>query len=117
MAVLVRLAVVTAIGLAAAWLWIRVGLNGLGLPMGLVTLAPLAILGLLYARSRRIVDFGVLLGAFAVVWTAFEAWSWLNAAADPAVSIPGWTPIPLAAALILLVAAGAVAIGAASHRR
>lgn len=93
--VIARLAVVTLIGLATAWLWIRLGLYGFGLPIGLAALMPLAMLGVLYVRTRRIGDLGLLLGVFAAAWTAFEAWRWLNAASDPAVSIPGWTPVPL----------------------
>lgn len=117
MRAVVRLAVVTALGLATAWAWIRLGLYGFGLPVGLVALSPLAMLGALYARSHRLADVGVLLGTFAVAWTAFEAWRWLDAASDPAVSIPGWTPIPLAAAVALLVVAVAVTTGASSHSR
>jgi hypothetical protein len=107
---------VTAIGLATAWVWIRLGLYGFGLPAGLPTLIPLALLGLLYVQRRRTADLGVLLGAFAGVWAAFEAWRWLNAASDPAVSIPGWTPLPLAAAVALLLVAGALVIGASLER-
>lgn len=116
MRAIVRLAVVAAIGLATAWVWIRLGLYGFGLPVGLAALVPLAMMGLLYVRRRRTADLGVLVGAFAAGWTAFEAWRWLNAASDPAVSIPGWTPFPLAAAVALLVAAVAVMIGASLHR-
>jgi hypothetical protein len=112
MRTIARLAVVTAIGLATAWVWIRFGLYGFGPPVGLAALIPLVTLGVLYARRSRGADLGVLLGAFAAVWTAFEAWRWLNGASDPAVSIPGWTPFPLAAAVALLVIAIAVVIGA-----
>jgi len=108
-----RVIVVSLIGVATAWLWIRLGLYGFGLPVGFTTLLPLALLGVLYARTHRLGDLGVLLAAFAAVWTAFETWTWLNAASDPAVSIPGWTPVPLATAVALLVVAGAV-VGAAS---
>lgn len=103
--------VVTAlVGAATAWLWIRLGLYGFGLPVGFATLIPLALLGVLHARQRRTVHLGVLLGSFAAVWTAFEGWTWLNGATDPAVSIPDWTPIPLAAAVALLFTAGAVVV-------
>ena len=108
-----RVVVVSLIGVATAWLWIRLGLYGFGLPVGFTTLLPLAMLGVLYARTHRFGDLGVLLAACAAVWTAFETWTWLNAASDSAVSIPGWTPVPLAAAVALLVVAGAV-VGAAS---
>ena len=113
---IVRLAVVTALGLATAWVWLRLGLDGFGLPAGLATLIPLALLGLLYIRRRRTADLGVLLGAFAAAWVAFEAWRWLNAASDPAVSLPGWTPFPLAAAAALLFVAVAVVTGASLRR-
>lgn len=100
------------IGAATAGLWIRLGLYGLGLPIGLLTLIPSALLGVRYARERRAVDLGVLLGSLAAIWMAFEAWTWLNAATDPGVVIPDWTPIPLAAAVVLvLVAGGLVAVG------
>ena len=112
----VRLAVVTAMGLATAWLWIRLGLYGLGLPVGLAMLIPLVMLGLLYVYRRRTADLGVLVGAFAAAWTAFEAWRWLNAASDPAVSIPGWTPLPLAAGVALLAVAVAVVNWSITHR-
>jgi hypothetical protein len=117
MRTIARLAVVAAIGLAAAWVWIRLGLYGFGLPVGILTLTPLAMLGLLYARSHQLADLGLLLGTFAAAWTAFEAARWLNAASDPAVSIPGWTPIPLAASVALLILAVAVAIGTSSQSR
>ena len=110
MRMLARVSVVTMIGLATAWLWIRLGLYGFGLPIGLAALIPLATLGVLYVRTSRLGDLGVLLVSFAAAWTAFEAWTWLNAASDPAVVIPGWTPVPLVIASALLVIAGAVAI-------
>jgi hypothetical protein len=100
-----RVVVVSLIGVATAWLWIRLGLYGFGLPVGLVTVIPSVMLGLIYARTRRIADLGVLLGAFAAVWAAHETWTWVNDLSDPAVSIPGWTPVPLAAAIALLVVA------------
>lgn len=108
--VIARLTVVLLIGLATAWLWIRLGLYGFGLPVGVAALIPLATLGVLYLRTRRIGDLGVLLGVFAAVWTAFEAWTWLNAAFDPAMFIPGWTPVPLVITSTLLLIAGAVIV-------
>ncbi len=114
--VMARLTVVTLIGLATAWLWIRVGLYGFGLPVGLATLIPLATLGVLYHRTRRIGDLGVLLGVFAAAWMAFEAWTWLNAASDPAVFIPNWTPVPLVIASTLLLIAGAVIVEGSVQR-
>lgn len=107
-----RVIVVSLIGIATAWLWIRLGLYGFGLPAGVAVVAPSLMLGVLYARARRIGDLGMLLGAFAAVWTAFETWTWLNATTDRAVSIPGWTPIPLAAAIALLVVAAVVTVAA-----
>ena len=110
-----RRAVIVLVGAATAWIWIRLGLYGFGLPVGLAALVPLLALGVLYARTRRLSALGVLLGSFAVVWAAFETWAWLNAASDPAVSIPGWTPVPLATAIALLVVAGAVVIASSSQ--
>jgi hypothetical protein len=109
-----RIAVVIFIGLATAWIWIRLGLYGFGWPAAAATLAPLAILTGLYLRTNRLRDLGMLVGAFAAAWASFEASAWLNAASDPAVSIPGWTPIPLATAVALFVMAAAVAIAAPS---
>ena len=103
-----RVIVVSLIGITTAWLWIRLGLYGFGLPAGVAVVAPSLMLGVWYARTGRIGDLGVLLGAFAAAWTAFETWTWLNATTDPAVSIPGWTPIPLATAIALLIVAAAV---------
>ena len=80
----------------------------------MATLAPLAILGGLYVRTNRLRDLGMLVGSFAAAWTSFEAWAWLNAASDPAVTIPGWTPLPLTTAVALFVMATAVAIAAPS---
>ncbi len=105
-----RLLVVCAIGIATAWMWIRLGLYGFGLPVGILILAPAVLLGVGYVRTGRLGHLGVLLGAFAAAWAAFEAWTWLNAATDPAVSIPGWTPIPLATAVALLVVASAIVV-------
>lgn len=105
-----KLGVIALIGVATAWLWIRLGLYGLGLPIGFAALIPLGVLGAWYTRSRQIVDVGVLVGAFALAWSAFEVWTWLNAAGDPAVSIPDWTPIPLAASVTLLLIGIAVTV-------
>lgn len=105
-----RLAVVAVLGLISALIWIRVGLYGLGLPVGLVALVPVALVIALYLRAGRALDVGIVLGAFAGSWTAFEAWRWLNAALDPAVSIPGWSPVPLVAATVLLVVGIGVAL-------
>lgn len=104
------------IGAATAGLWIRLGLYGFGLPIGLLTLIPSALLGVRYARERGVVDLGMLLGSFAAVWTAFEAWTWFNAATDPGVVVPDWTPIPFAAAIVLLLLAGGLAAVGLSTR-
>jgi len=56
-----------------------------------------------YVRLNRMLDAGVLVGSFAVVWVGFEALAWLNAVSDPAVVIPGWSPVPLATAVALLI--------------
>ena len=109
-----RLAVVAAIGALAALIWIRLGLYGFGLPVGLVVLVPVVLLGWLYMRLRRVVDLGALLGAFGLSWAAFEGWVWLNAESDPAVSIPGWSPIPLATAVALLLIGIAVLVRTSS---
>ena len=106
--------VVAAIGIASAWLWMRIGLYGFGLPAGLAVLLPLAVLAAIYMRWRRIARLGVLLGAFGATWAAFEAGAWLNAATDPAVSIPGWSPVPLGASVAFLVLA--IALGVAGTR-
>ena len=111
-----RRVVIVLIGAATAWIWIRLGLYGFGLPVGLAALFPLVVLGVLYARTRRMGDAGVLLGSFALVWAAFETWTWLNDVLDPAVSIPGWTPVPLATAVASLVIAAAVVIASPSGR-
>ncbi|HEX7195640.1 MAG TPA: hypothetical protein VF364_02270 [Candidatus Limnocylindria bacterium] len=103
-------AVVVAIGAAVAWVWIRLGLYGFGLPVGLVALTPLLALGVVYWRAGRVAHLGVLLIAFAGTWLVFETWTWLNAASDPAVSIPGWTPIPLATSVGLLLIGAAVTV-------
>ena len=105
-----RLAVVVALGLISALIWIRVGLYGFGLPVGLVALVPVGLLIVLYLRMGRTRDVGIFLGAFAGSWTAFETWTWVNAATDPSVSIPGWTPFPLVAAVVLLVVGVGVAL-------
>lgn len=105
-----RLAVVVVLGLISALIWIRVGLYGFGLPVGLVALLPVVLLLALYLRAGRTLDIGIFLGAFAGSWTAFEAWTWLNAARDPAVSIPDWTPFALAAAVVLLLVGVGVAL-------
>lgn len=82
---------------------------------------PLAVAGILIAAwlSRR---EWRLLGAFLVgaggLWAAMEVLALANDLADPAVTIPGWTPIPLAigvAAAILGVTG--VLIGGASADR
>ena len=112
-----RRAVVILIGAATAWIWIRLGLYGFGLPVGLATLIPLVILTGLYTRTDRPRELGVLLGSFAAPWAAFETWTWLNGGSDPAVSYLGWTPIPLAAAVALLIIAGAVGVAAPSESR
>lgn len=107
-----RLIVVCAIGIATAWMWIRLGLYGFGPAVGVLVLAPAVLLGVGYVRTGRLGHFGGLLGAFAAAWAAFEAWTWLNAVTDPAVSIPGWTPIPLATAVALFVVASALLVAA-----
>lgn len=98
-----RWAVILAIGGLAAWLWIRLGLYGFGLAVGIVVALPVLYLAWRYLGSGRRLDAGMVLGSFAGVWASFEAARWLNAASDPAVSIPGWSPVPLAAAVALLV--------------
>lgn len=110
-----RLAVVVALGIISALIWIRLGLYGFGLPVGLLALLPVVLLVAFYLRAGRTVDLGVLLGAFAASWTAFELWTWVNAATDPAVSIPDWTPFALVAAVALLVVGVGVALTSSSQ--
>jgi hypothetical protein len=64
-------------------------------------LFPLVVAGILVANwvSRR---EWPMLGSFLIgaggLWTAMEGLARLNDLADPAVTFPGWTPIPLALA-------------------
>lgn len=104
-----RWAVLLAIGSLAAWLWIRLGLYGFGLAVGIVVVLPVLYLAWRYVRSERRLDAGRVLGSFAGVWATFEAARWLNAASDAAVSIPGWSPVPLATAVGLLIVSVAIA--------
>jgi hypothetical protein len=104
-----RWAVMVAIGGVAAWLWIRLGLYGFGLAVGIAFALPVVYLAWRYVASGHRLDAGLLLGSFGGVWASFEAATWLNAASDPAVSIPGWSPIPLAIATSLLVLSVAIA--------
>ena len=110
-----RSAVILAIGGLAAWLGIRIGLYGFGLAVGIVFAVPVLYLAWRYVASGHRLDAGLVLGSFGAVWASFEAATWLNAASDPAVSIPGWSPLPLAIATSLLVAS--VAIAARGWRR
>lgn len=116
MVTLRKLAVVGAIGVLAALIWLRLGLYGFGLPRGLLALLPVFVAGRFYLRARQIRALGVLLEAFALTWVAFETWVWMNAATDPAVSIPGWSPLPLASAAVLLLV-GVGLVGGAKESR
>lgn len=102
-------AALLAIGGLAAWLWNRLGLYGFGLAVGIVVALPLLHLVWRYLGSGRRLDAGMVLGSFASVWAIFEAATWLNAASDPAVSIPGWSPVPLSTAVGLLIVSVAIA--------
>ena len=108
----VRFVIVAAIGALAGLLWIRIALYGFGLPVMLAWIVGLALLAAYYIRQDRLRDYGLLLAAFAFVWAAFEAWTWANASADPAVVIPGWSPVPFATAIALLIMSTAVAMAA-----
>lgn len=102
------------IGALAASLWVRLGLYGYGLPVGLVTALPVIYLAGRYLIARDLLAVAAVVGSFAVVWAIFEARTWLNAASDPAVEIPGWSPLPLAASVALVVMSLALAAGARS---
>lgn len=104
-----RWAVILAIGAVAGWLWIRLGLYGFGLVVGIIVALPVLYLAWRYLASGRRLDAGLALGSFAGVWATFEAARWLNAASDPAVSIPGWSAVPLATAVGLLIVSVAIA--------
>lgn len=104
-----RWAIILAIGGLAAWHWIRVGLYGFGLAAGILVVVPVLHLAWRYLGSGRRLDAGMVLGSFAGVWATFELATWLNAASDPAVSIPGWSPVPLATAVGLLIVSVAIA--------
>lgn len=104
-----RWAVILGIGGLAAWLWIRLGLYGFGLAVGLVAALPVLYLAWRYLAPGRRLDAGLVLGSFAGVWASFETARWLNAERDPAVIIPGWSPVPLAVAVALLVVSVAIA--------
>lgn len=62
-----------------------------------------------YLASGRRLDAGLVLGSFVGVWATFEAAGWLNAALDPPISVPGWSPVPFATAVGLLIASVAIA--------
>lgn len=104
-----RWAVILAIGGLAGWLWIRLGLYGFGPAVGIVVVLPILYLAWRYLGSGRRLEAGMVLGSFAVVWASFEGTRWVIAASDPAVSIPGWSPIPLAAAVASLAVSVAIA--------
>ena len=112
MAEIRRWAIVLAIGALAGALWIRLGLYGFGLPIGMVTLLPALFLLWHYLAARQLMSAAALVGSLAGVWATFEAGIWLNAASDRAVEIPGWSPVPLAVAVALVIVSLALAAGA-----
>lgn len=112
-----RLGVVVLIGAASAWIWIRLGIYGFGVAAGLAALVPVGVLGAFYVQAGRIADLGVLLGAFGLAWSAFEVWTWTSTASDAAVTIPGWTPVPLATSVALLIIGVAIAIAGLTRGR
>jgi hypothetical protein len=69
-------------------------------------LFPLAIGAVLLAgwiRPMRPALIGGLLLGFGLMWTAMFGWQRLNDLSAAAVTIPGWTPYPLAVGVSLTV--------------
>jgi hypothetical protein len=99
-----RSLIASAIGVLSALVWIRFGLYGFGLPVGALTLLPIAIALALYVRAGRFTYAGSALTGFGVVWLLFELRRGLGAAFDDAVSIPDWSPLPIVAAVAVAVA-------------
>jgi hypothetical protein len=75
----------------------------LGHPFMLFPLAIGAVLLAGWIRPMRPALIGGLLLGFGLMWTAMFGWQRLNDLSDAAVTIPGWTPYPLAVGVSLTV--------------
>jgi hypothetical protein len=99
-------------GVATAFLFIA-------MPVAPLIIFPMVIAGVLLASwlaDRRVLQLGAfLVGAGGYIVTA-EALGRANDLADPAVTTPGWTPVPLAIAVVALVLGSALVAGALRTR-
>jgi|SRR6266550_4874645 len=99
-----------AIGFLFRVLWIS--------PLGLFPVALAAMLIADWVHHRRGRELGAFLTGAGALWVWGEVSSVINDLSDEAVTIPGWTPIPLAVSLIALVfGAALLALSARSGHR
>ena len=96
----------------AAMTGTAVGFLGVFLSASPMAIGPVAIGGLLVAswwrRGQTALIGAFLIGSGALV-TGMQALALVNDLADPAVSIPGWTPVPLALGVAAAILGGVLA--------
>ena len=104
--------------------WLRLAMAGMsGLALGFLAhflfivpyvMFPLGFTAILVAHwlsSRRLGELGTFLLAAAAYWMVAELSARLNDLSDPAVSYPGWTPVPVAVAAALVVFGASLIVG------
>ena len=99
--------------LMAAMTGVAIGFLLLVLPVFPLLIFPMVIGGILVATwlaERRWLELGAFLVGGGLLWCATETLSLLNDLGDPAVTRPGWTPIPFGIAVAAAILGAALAI-------
>ena len=106
--------------LMAAMTGIALGFLGLFLSASPMAIGPVAIGGVLVAtwwrRGQTALVGAFLIGSGALV-AGMQALTLINDLADPAVSIPGWTPVPLALGVVVALLGTALVVAGRRNPR
>jgi hypothetical protein len=106
--------------LMAGMTGVTIGFLGMLLSASMLLLGPIAIAAVLlatWASRGRTELVGAFLAGAGLIVAGMQAWAFLNDVSDRAVSIPGWTPVPLATGAAVAILGATLLVAASFEAR